>query len=182
MNIDRFNRLKEKFENKKYRDGFVDASILNGISHQIKGMRVSRGMTQAELAEKLGTKQNVISRLENPNNRALSIKTLQSLASALDVGLKVGFVPFSQIAKEAASLNRDSLNVPEFQKDVGFNFKRISTESQLIRMFPVMPGSKQAIPKVFNVLTGDKPKIVDAKVLAHPKHNLGKDAGRVLYG
>ncbi len=53
--------------------------------------RLKRGMTQQILAEKMGTKQSVISRLESGRANP-SISVLQKLARALDTELEIKFV------------------------------------------------------------------------------------------
>ena len=54
--------------------------------------RLSRGMTQKELAEATGIAQGEISKLEN-GTRNPSIKLLQRLAEGLDMTLSVSFLP-----------------------------------------------------------------------------------------
>ena len=52
--------------------------------------RANTGITQKELAEKMGTKQSVISRLESGNANP-SIGFLKKLAAALDTKLEIKF-------------------------------------------------------------------------------------------
>lgn len=52
--------------------------------------RVNKGITQKDLAEKIGTKQSVISRLESGNANP-SIAFLKKLAAALDTKLEIKF-------------------------------------------------------------------------------------------
>ena len=54
--------------------------------------RKSKGITQKELSERTGIAQGDISKLENGNANP-SIKTLQRLASAMGMSLKIEFVP-----------------------------------------------------------------------------------------
>lgn len=58
------------------------------IAKQIIGARIKRKMTQEELAEKAGTGQAVISRLEGMNGKP-SISLLQKIASALNIKIRV---------------------------------------------------------------------------------------------
>lgn len=53
--------------------------------------RVKRKISQKKLAERIGTKQSVISRLESGNANP-SIKFLQKFAEALDTTLQIKFV------------------------------------------------------------------------------------------
>lgn len=55
--------------------------------------RLNKGMTQKDLAEKMGTKQSVISRLESGRANP-SILILRKLAHALQTELQIKFVTF----------------------------------------------------------------------------------------
>lgn len=52
--------------------------------------RINKGLTQAELARKLGTKQSAISRLERGEANP-SLSFLRKLAKALDAELRISF-------------------------------------------------------------------------------------------
>lgn len=54
--------------------------------------RIEKGLTQEDLAKRIGTKQSVISRLES-GKRNPSIAFLQKLAQALNSYLEIKFVP-----------------------------------------------------------------------------------------
>src|SRR5207237_3116632 len=60
------------------------------LADQIAELREKHGWTQAELARKVGTTQSGIARLENPNYRNYSFKTLEKVAKALKARLIVG--------------------------------------------------------------------------------------------
>jgi ribosome-binding protein aMBF1 (putative translation factor) len=60
------------------------------LADQIAELREKRGWTQADLARKVGTTQSGIARLENPNYRNYSLKTLEKVAQALGAKLVVG--------------------------------------------------------------------------------------------
>jgi ribosome-binding protein aMBF1 (putative translation factor) len=62
----------------------------NRLAEQIAALREKQGLTQAELARKVGTTQSGIARLENPNYRNYSLKMLEKVATALRVRLVVG--------------------------------------------------------------------------------------------
>lgn len=54
--------------------------------------RIEKGLTQEELAKKIGTKQSVISRLESGRANP-SVAFLKKLANALNSHLQIKFVP-----------------------------------------------------------------------------------------
>ena len=60
------------------------------LADQIAELREKRGWTQADLARKVGTTQSGIARLENPDYRNYSLKTLEKVAQALGARLVVG--------------------------------------------------------------------------------------------
>jgi ribosome-binding protein aMBF1 (putative translation factor) len=61
------------------------------IAREIYELRTSRGLTQQQLAEMIGTSQAAISRLENANYDGHSLNVLEKIAEALHVRLRVGF-------------------------------------------------------------------------------------------
>lgn len=54
------------------------------------GRRVEMGITQEQLADRMGTSSSVISRIES-GQHVTSVTTLERLAAALQVKLLVGF-------------------------------------------------------------------------------------------
>lgn len=109
-----FQRLK----NKKARDAFVEAELVNGIANQIRVLRQQREWTQKDLAEKIGTTQGVVSRLEDPSYGRYSIKTLLNLASIFDVAFLTRFVPFSQAVAVTWDTQRQNLEADSFDREI----------------------------------------------------------------
>jgi DNA-binding XRE family transcriptional regulator len=60
--------------------------------YQIARLRIQRGLTQAQLAEMVGTRQPSIARLENGNSTP-SLSFLQRIAEALDARIELKLVP-----------------------------------------------------------------------------------------
>lgn len=85
-NTKRIKRLK----NKELRNKFLADQMKIGLRYQLRSLRDSQGLTQKDLADLIGTKQSVISRLER-NAARVSIPTLLEIAEALDVGVVVRF-------------------------------------------------------------------------------------------
>lgn len=63
-------------------------------SYQIARLRILRGLTQEQLAEKVGTKQPSIARLESGRTTP-SLDFLQRVAEALDAEVEIRIVPRS---------------------------------------------------------------------------------------
>ena len=62
------------------------------IAYAVRAVRTRAGLTQAELAKKIGTAQSVIARLESGSDkRTPSLDLLSRVASACDAELELGF-------------------------------------------------------------------------------------------
>ena len=71
------------------------------VARLIYDARTAADLTQAELAEKIGTKQPVIARLEDADYEGHSLSMLQRIAVALNQRIELHFVPLEP-ASEAA--------------------------------------------------------------------------------
>lgn len=123
-----FSRL----ESKRARDAFVAAELVNSIASQIRILRQQRGWSQKELAEKLGTTQGVVSRLEDPSYGRFSIKTLLELGSIFDVSIIAKFLPFSQAVPATWDTSREALEADSFDEDVRRVFFITDVDSRYI--------------------------------------------------
>ncbi len=66
------------------------------IAHQIAEARKSEGLTQAQLAEKVGTAQPTVARLERGEYRGYTTRTLAKIAHALHRRLRIELEPISR--------------------------------------------------------------------------------------
>jgi DNA-binding XRE family transcriptional regulator len=71
---------------------FVAAENELEPGYQIARLRIQRGLTQAELAEMIGTHQPSIARLENGSS-VPSLSFLERIANALDARIELHVVP-----------------------------------------------------------------------------------------
>ena len=62
------------------------------VAQEIYDLRTRAGLTQEELAERVGTTQPVIARLEDADYQGHSLRMLIRIASALDTEVDVRFV------------------------------------------------------------------------------------------
>jgi transcriptional regulator with XRE-family HTH domain len=109
----------------------VEAEIRQGIPLQIRAMREDRGWTQTELAERLDTTQNTISRLESPRTSKPTITTLKRLANAFDVALFVKFAPFSEFVDAVCGMSPKSVAVPSYDAEIPEDgIERLPTEEK----------------------------------------------------
>jgi transcriptional regulator with XRE-family HTH domain len=114
-------QLLAKLDNKEYRDAFIAEQIFTRLPMKIRFLRDSQELTQKQLGDRAGIAQTWVSKLEDPNYGKLTISTLLKVASALDVGLQIDFVPFSRVLNDAVRLSRESFVVPTFGDDAGLS-------------------------------------------------------------
>ena len=109
------NRLKSK----EFRDAFVKAHLTQGLAYQIRDLRVQRGWTQKELAEKLGLKgQSAVARMEDPSYGKLSLATLIKLSGIFDVALSVRFQSYGKFLMEREDLSQKALQAESFENEI----------------------------------------------------------------
>ena len=77
-------------KNPEVKKEYDKMDVLYEIKKQIIKFRIEQGLSQKELAEKIGTKQSAISRLENDDYNP-SIEFLDKVANALDKKLEIRF-------------------------------------------------------------------------------------------
>lgn len=73
---------------------FVAAANTLEIGYQVARLRLQRGLTQAQLAEMVGTRQPSIARLENGSSTP-SLTFLDRIAKALDAQIELRLIPRS---------------------------------------------------------------------------------------
>ena len=82
---------RERADSPARRRGYERAGRTIRLAMEIHQLREKRGLSQRELAERLGTTQSAVARLE-AGNVSPSLPTLDRVAEALGVELVVGFV------------------------------------------------------------------------------------------
>lgn len=103
---------------------FVESHLAKGIAFQLRSLRDRDNLSQQELAQKAGTTQNAISRLESSRYGKPTLTTLKKMADVFDVALVVRFIPFSQLIDWVSGtphidrgLSTSSLQVPDFGRE-----------------------------------------------------------------
>ncbi|MCL5055058.1 MAG: helix-turn-helix domain-containing protein [Firmicutes bacterium] len=87
------DRLKEELKDNEFRQAFEEADFPVRLAIVISKLREKKGLSQEELAQKVGTKQQVISRIEQLQQTNLTLAMLQKLAAAFQMRLIVDFQP-----------------------------------------------------------------------------------------
>jgi ribosome-binding protein aMBF1 (putative translation factor) len=71
---------------------FEEEMLHARIAKRIHDLRVEAGISQRELAHRIGTSPSAISRLENTKYRGHSLSMLQRVAAALGRGIELKFI------------------------------------------------------------------------------------------
>jgi DNA-binding XRE family transcriptional regulator len=83
--------LKEKLRDPQFRKGYHEARMAVVLGYKIHELREKLGLTQAELAKRMGTKQQAIARLERGDYEGFTLKTLEKIAEATKTELVIDF-------------------------------------------------------------------------------------------
>ena len=83
--------LEEELKDPEFREAFDEEEVYASLAIQIAKIRQNNKLTQKELAKRLHTTQQTISRLENIRNKSYSLQTLIKLARILDKRVNVEF-------------------------------------------------------------------------------------------
>lgn len=129
--------MKSKIDNKVILDARKE------YGSRIRQLRISRGLTQEQLAEKVGTIHQTISKIEN-GKWAFSVDTVTALGQALD--FKVDFT--DNLEKEKAVL---PLEIP-----VQHTFS--AHQEVISRPYQIGESPLQRIPMLREALVGNGPK------------------------
>jgi transcriptional regulator with XRE-family HTH domain len=93
----RENLMERLSRGKSARVKFVESHLSKTLAYQLRATRDNLGWSQEKLAVQSGMTQHAISRIESPSYGKLTITTLKRLSTAMDVGLVVRLVPFSEL-------------------------------------------------------------------------------------
>lgn len=97
MKSDIDRHIERQLKDNEFRLYFEAAEAKRIISQEIAALRKAQKISQAELAERIGTKQQSIARLENPNDKRMpSLEFLERVTKALKRKLVISFIPARQ--------------------------------------------------------------------------------------
>jgi len=88
--IDHKDLKNELFESEEVKEEYEKLNVMYEIKKQIIRYRIENNLTQKELADRIGTKQSAISRLENDDYNP-SVEFLNKVAHALGKKLEIRF-------------------------------------------------------------------------------------------
>jgi transcriptional regulator with XRE-family HTH domain len=90
-NFDRY--LEHKLRDSEFRARFEAADQAWDIALQLAALRTTRGLTQKQVAEMLGTRQQAIARLEDPSYTGHSLSMVRKYVEVLGASIDVTVVP-----------------------------------------------------------------------------------------
>jgi transcriptional regulator with XRE-family HTH domain len=119
--MDAKERLRQNLTDKEYREQYADSTLVSDISAQVQALRRQRGLSQEELAERIGSKQPKISSIETPPDGDKlpnwELGTLNRVAHALGTRLRVRFESYGSLVEELGTLTTESLRRPDAKDD-----------------------------------------------------------------
>jgi len=112
-NFDRY--LQEQLRDPEFAERFNKAGEAWDVAMQLTALRKSHGLSQQELAKRVGTSQQQISRLESPSYEGHSLSMLRKVASVLGASVQVKILHdsppnTSAIAEKQAGYGKKSKN------------------------------------------------------------------------
>ena len=87
--------IEEKLKNPRFRKKFEEESEKLSISEQLVKLRLSLGITQADLAKRVGTTASAISRYESEGYERYELNTIRKIVEACGGELQVIIRPCS---------------------------------------------------------------------------------------
>ena len=85
--------LKEQMKDKDFEERFGKAGEAWDVAIQLASLRKKAGLSQKDLAKRVGTSQQQISRLESPSYEGHSLSMLRRVAGVLGATLRVEIQP-----------------------------------------------------------------------------------------
>ena len=103
-NFDLF--LEEQLRDPDFAERFKRAGEAWDVALQLAALRERAGLSQVELARKLATTQQQISRLESPNYEGHSLSMLRRVARVLNVHVRVIFESNKEVSANRVAERR----------------------------------------------------------------------------
>lgn len=104
--------LDQKLRDPAFRRRFEAADRAWDIALQLAELRRARGLTQQQVADLLGTKQQAIARLEDPAYSSHSLSMVRKYVEALGASLDLTIIPAEATAEYEAHRSPKPLLMP----------------------------------------------------------------------
>jgi DNA-binding XRE family transcriptional regulator len=86
------NRLREDMKDPEFKKHYQEERQALNLAMKIAELRDQKGLSQQELAKLMGTSQQAISRIESGEYEGFTLKTLEKIAEATGMRVKIEFV------------------------------------------------------------------------------------------
>ncbi|MDD4997609.1 MAG: helix-turn-helix transcriptional regulator [Syntrophales bacterium] len=86
------SRLREEMKNPDFKKHYQEERQALKLAMKIVELRDQKGLSQQELAKLMGTSQQAISRIESGKYEGFTLKTLEKIAEATGMRVKIEFV------------------------------------------------------------------------------------------
>lgn len=176
--------LRKAVNDKDYRHGLVSAQIDIDLPFQLRRLRMQRGWTQPELAERAQMRQPRISAMEKPGGAHFTLETLRRLAEAFDVALIVRFAPFGELLEWSERFNPETFSVPAFDEEFGRIASRANLPIAIGAAAAAVAGgqrqSEEMLPSLDELTSFGKIVSIDSKYRRRPES--AATAAQVLHG
>lgn len=124
---ERSNLISKLQSDFRTRTAYIQAKVSTLVPSQIRALRLkSETPRQPDLAHEAEMHQSRISALETAGANP-TLGTLSAIAAALKVGLKVEFVPFSEMLEWENQFSQDAFRVTSLDEDEAFLRPRAAT-------------------------------------------------------
>ena len=129
------SRIAEKFKDRNVEKKYLRTSAYYRLAAGLLLLRKQRGLTQKELAEKVGTTQTVISRLENASVKP-SLETILKVAEALDAAVDFRLLPIENMRVNPARDEKESERADPHKGILYYDFESSSLSTDKKRISP----------------------------------------------
>jgi DNA-binding XRE family transcriptional regulator len=86
------SRLREDIKDSEFKKHYQEERQALKLAMKIGELRNQKGLSQQELAKLMGTSQQAISRIESGEYEGFTLKTLEKIAEATGMRVKIEFV------------------------------------------------------------------------------------------
>ena len=106
--------LEKASKRRGFREAYDALEIEYALVHEMLSARTRAGLTQAAVADRMGTTKGVVSRLERAGKHAPSMSSLKKYASAVGCTLKIEFIalPSKRGAAAQPGVRTDAPKMP----------------------------------------------------------------------
>jgi DNA-binding XRE family transcriptional regulator len=86
------SRLREDLKDPEFKRHYDEEKQALKLAMKIAALREQKGLSQQQLAKLMGTSQQAISRIESGEYEGFTLKTLEKVAEATGMKIKIDFV------------------------------------------------------------------------------------------